>query len=273
MLAPRTASEIHRRTFLADMGRGALAVAIVGIAGCNPSTLATFTPAPAGSTPPETPPGGAPSRTGGAGGTAPPASSGAGGNPSWSRVNLGFVSAYVLVRGGEAALVDTGVFDSSDEIEAVLTELGLGWPSLGHVVLTHQHSDHAGSIAVIQQKAPEAKAYAGAEDIPGIGGVELTAVGDGDKVFDLEIVTAPGHTAGSICVLDPVAGVLVAGDALRTDGGKPGLPGTQFTADMDEAKRSIVKLGALTFETLLVGHGDPIESGADALVADLGGAG
>jgi hypothetical protein len=34
-----------------------------------------------------------------------------------------------------------------------------------------------------------------------------------------------------------------------------------------------VKLGGLTFETLLVGHGDPIESGASAAVAALGAAG
>jgi hypothetical protein len=40
---------------------------------------------------------------------------------------------------------------------------------------------------------------------------------------------------------------------------------------MDLARRSIVRLGALTFETLLVGHGDPIESGASTAVARLGG--
>ncbi|HET9851644.1 MAG TPA: hypothetical protein VFP56_03945 [Candidatus Limnocylindrales bacterium] len=40
-----------------------------------------------------------------------------------------------------------------------------------------------------------------------------------------------------------------------------------------EAKRSIAKLGALAFETLLVGHGEPIETGAAALVAELGAAG
>jgi hypothetical protein len=42
---------------------------------------------------------------------------------------------------------------------------------------------------------------------------------------------------------------------------------------MDLAKQSIVKLGGLTFETLLVGHGDPIEGGASAAVAALGAAG
>ena len=39
---------------------------------------------------------------------------------------------------------------------------------------------------------------------------------------------------------------------------------------MDLALEAIVKLGGLTFETLLVGHGEPIESGASALVAELG---
>ena len=38
---------------------------------------------------------------------------------------------------------------------------------------------------------------------------------------------------------------------------------------MDEALASVAKLGALTFETLLVGHGAPIERGASVLVAEL----
>ena len=101
----------------------------------------------------------------------------------------------------------------------------------------------------------------------------LTAVGDGDEVFGLRVVTTPGHTAGSISVLDPAGGLLVAGDALRTDAGKAALPGAQFTIDMAQAKRSIVKLGGLAFDTLLVGHGEPIAGGASASVAELGAAG
>ena len=101
----------------------------------------------------------------------------------------------------------------------------------------------------------------------------LTAVEDGDDVFGLTIITTPGHTPGSISVFDQVGGILIAGDAIGTDCARPTLPGAQFTEDMDTAKESIVKLGGLTFETLLVGHGDPIESGASALVAELGAAG
>lgn len=265
---------MHRRTFLADMGRGAFAIAIVGLAGCSPSTLATFSPAPGGTTPPGSAPGdGTAAPTAGGGGTTPPGSAPAGG-VAWTRVNLGFVSAYVLVRGGEAALVDTGVAGSGDSIEAALGEIGLGWDALGHVVLTHHHADHQGSLAEIVERSPQAAVYAGAEDLPSINGAPAaSAVGNGDSVFGLQIVTTPGHTAGSISVLDPVAGVLVAGDALRVEGGRPTPPGAQFSEDMAEAMRSIVKLGALRFETLLPGHGEPIELGAAALVAELAAGG
>ena len=174
-------------------------------------------------------------------------SGGSAGAPAWSRVNLGFVSAYILVHGGEAAIVDTGVEGSGDAIAAALTGIGLDWPAVAHVILTHNHGDHAGSAADVLDRAPDAMGYAGAEDIAGITVPRaLTPVQDGDTVFDLKVITAPGHTAGSIAVLDPAAGgILVAGDAMGTSGGAPSLPGAQFTADMDQAKASIVKLGGL----------------------------
>jgi glyoxylase-like metal-dependent hydrolase (beta-lactamase superfamily II) len=258
-----------RRTFLADMGRGAFALAVVGLAACLPAATASPSrsatpsgpgPSPSGEPGPSTTTGAPPSGE-------PPASGDA---VTWERVNLGFVSAYILVRGGEAAIVDTGVGGSADDIEASLAALGLEWSAVGSLILTHRHDDHAGSATEVLERAAEAMGYAGAEDIPAITVPRpLNPVGDGDRVFDLEIVTAPGHTAGSICVFDPVGGILVAGDALGTDAGAPTLPGAQFSDDMDEARRSVAKLGALTFETLLVGHGDPIETGASAAVAAL----
>lgn len=262
---------IARRTLLAGLGKGAFALAVVSVAGCAPAASASVTPA-ASRTPGATdPPSTEPSATS----PAASASSSAGGAAfAWERVNLGFVSAYILSRGGEAVIVDTGVGGSADAIEQSLTAVGLDWSAVGHLILTHNHGDHAGSAADVLERAADATGYAGAEDLPGIAVPRpLTAVTDGDDVFGLTIVTTPGHTAGSICVYDQVAGFLVAGDALRTDGGKPTLPGAEFTDDMAVAKMSIVKLGGLAFETLLVGHGDPIETGASTAVAALGAAG
>ena len=186
-------------------------------------------------------------------------------------MNLGFVSAYILSRDGAAVIVDTGVAGSADAIEQSLSAVGLDWSAVSDLILTHHHGDHAGSAADVLDRATGAIGYAGTEDVASITVPRpLTAVTDGDEVFGLTIVTTPGHTPGSISVLDPASGLLVAGDAMGTNGGKPTLPGDQFTDDMDLAKQSIVKLGGLTFETLLVGHGDPIEGGASAAVAALG---
>jgi len=266
---------VDRRTFIADLGRGAVALAILGVTGCSPSTLATAAPVPGDSAASGRPPSPAapagsaePARSGSAG--SPPGGSPPGAGVTWERVNLGFVSAYLLVQGGEATVVDTGVAGSGPAILRSLQGIGLGWDAVAHVVLTHHHNDHQGSLPEVLEGATAAVAYAGAEDIPAITSPRpLTAVGDGDEIRGLRIVTTPGHTAGSISVHDPVAGILVAGDALRTEGGRPALPSEQFTIDMDEARRSIVKLGGLAFETLLVGHGDPIEGGASAQVAQL----
>ena len=91
---------IGRRSFLIQAGRGVLGVAVLGLAACS-----------SGSEPGDA---ADPGRTGSAPGSTD-ATTAAGESAddtaalAWSRVDLGFVSAYVLVRGAEAAVVDTGV--------------------------------------------------------------------------------------------------------------------------------------------------------------------
>jgi glyoxylase-like metal-dependent hydrolase (beta-lactamase superfamily II) len=99
----------------------------------------------------------------------------------------------------------------------------------------------------------------------------LVPLADGDSVFGLRIVATPGHTPGHVSVYDAAAGVLVAGDALTTLGEPIALPGAQFTDDMELAKTSIRKLATLSYETLLPGHGDPLEGGASQAVATFAG--
>lgn len=261
-----TGRALSRRIFLADLGRGTLALAVFGLAACAPSGSGTASsPAPSRSAAASASPGRSP-----VGSTAAPSASASAG-VAWTRVDLGSVSAYVLVRSGEAAVVDTGLPGSEDAIGSALEGIGLGWGSVGHVVFTHLHPDHAGSSEAVLALATDATGYAGAEDIPGIAAPRpLRAVADGDAVFGLRIVATPGHTPGHVCVHDEVGGVLVAGDALGTAGGEVVGPNASFTEDMEEAMRSVVKLGRVTFETLLVGHGDPITAGASELVAALG---
>ena len=265
--------DITRRTFLVHAGRGTIALAVLSVAGCapaataSPSLVASASPSsdgsPSGEPASDAPP---------ASGSNPPSS--AAGGLTWHRANLGFVSAYVLARGGEAAIVDSGESGSEGTIQEALTAAGLGWDAVGHVILTHKHGDHAGSINALLEAAPDATGYAGEADIPSISSTRpLTAVADGERVFDLAIVATPGHTAGHIAVFDEAGGILVAGDALNNSGGTLAGSSPQFTEDEVQAKASVAKMGELQFEVLLVGHGEPILEGAAAQVAALASGG
>lgn len=175
-------------------------------------------------------------------------------------------------------MVDTGVAGSEPEIEAALGALGVGWEAVGHVILTHRHPDHVGSLGGVLELAPEASVYAGEADIPNIAStIPPQPVGDGDRVFDLDIISTPGHTLGHISVHDPASGVLVAGDALNGMGSGMPMAGDgvvaganpRFSVDMALADETVRKLAGLDYETLYFGHGEPVLEDAVAAVAAL----
>lgn len=255
---------------LKDMGRAGLAVIVLGATACSADPTENATPTEergAGSSIGPT------SSTGSAGSTEPSDATsttvGSAAGHEWHRVDLGFVSAYILYRAGEAAVVDTGVSGSEGSIEQALAEIGLAWEDVGHLIITHEHPDHQGSTSAVVA-ATSAPWYAGAGDIPAISApTEGNVVGDDDTVFDLQIIETPGHTAGHISVLDPVGGVLIAGDALNGDNGQVAGPNPQFSSDMDIANASVVKLAGFDYEVALFGHGEPVEEGASSQVAVL----
>ena len=169
-------------------------------------------------------------------------------------------------------IVDTGVGGSEGAIEAALGEIGLGWGDVSGLVVTHLHPDHQGSVpAVIAATTESLLWYAGAADLAGIDApTEGQAVGDGDTVgTGLQIIETPGHTAGHISVLDPAAGILVAGDALNGANGGVAGPNPDFSDDMRLANASVSKLAGFDYEVALFGHGEPVTAGASGLVAEL----
>ena len=255
----------RRRAFLGQMGKGTMAFAILApafVAACSDDTepAATATTTAPGTSPPTTD------------GVSSTTTDAAPSELTWARTDLGFVSAYVLARGTEAAIVDTGVAGSADDIGQTLATIGLDYAAVTHVVLTHLHPDHAGSIGEVMASADGATAYAGEADIGGIDFAPITAVADGADVFGLEVIATPGHTDGHISVIDHDAGLLVAGDAINTiDGGVQG-PDPDFSTDIGAANESARRLAELSFNTLLAGHGDPIDDMADTAVAAMAAA-
>ncbi len=256
---------VDRRWFLTQTGRGVLGIAVLGLAACSGSGSGSEgggAPADTADEPTEAGGSGSPSTEA----SEPSGDAEAGGGLEWSRVDLGVVSAYVLVRGREAAVVDTGVGGSADAIGAVLDEAGPGWAGVRHVVLTHKHPDHAGSVGGVLTEATGATGYVGRADLPEVDAPRaLQVLEHGDDVLGLRIVATPGHTAGHLAVFDEDTGVLVAGDALNNDGRLSG-SNPQFTEDDAAAAASVRVLVDLAPRTILVGHGPPVLDGAaDAL--------
>jgi glyoxylase-like metal-dependent hydrolase (beta-lactamase superfamily II) len=272
---------LDRRTFIRDMGKGVIGIAVGGLAlvacgdaetGSDSTASTDAAPTTGATTTPATQPSPATTRT-----STSTTAAAATGALTFERVALGNVSAYLLVRGTEAAIVDTGNPGSAGDIEAALSSVGLGWADVGHVIVTHRHGDHVGSLNAVAEAATDAILGTGAGDIDSITAPRpLEAYEDGASVFGLQVVTTPGHTPGHIAVWDAATSVLVAGDAINGSGSGVaamvdgvGGPNPQFSPDMAGAIDSVSKMAALQPDTILFGHGDPKLGGAAAALSAL----
>jgi hydroxyacylglutathione hydrolase len=197
-------------------------------------------------------------------------------------------NCYIIVR-DTLILIDTGLPRNTKKILSYIQDILKRKPSdISTIILTHYHIDHTGNVfelknltgAKVAVHEADADFVAGRKKSPlpkGVFGIILRVLGvffrstftepdielkNGDIITGLSCIHTPGHTPGSICLLDPVSKVLFCGDLLRFDGVALAGPPPQFTPDIGEAQRSIVRIGALDFDVLLSGHGMPLKPGA-----------
>ena len=76
------------------------------------------------------------------------------------------------------------------------------------------------------------------------------------------VIHLPGHSPGSIALYFQAEGVLISGDTVIVQKGRPTPPPRLFSQDPEETMSAIWRLTALDFEILCPGHGNPIMSGA-----------
>jgi glyoxylase-like metal-dependent hydrolase (beta-lactamase superfamily II) len=219
------------------------------------------------------------------------------------RVLKGYVNSYVIEADEGLLLVDTGMPKKAERIAESIRDMGRVAKDVGHILVTHHHLDHVGSLNELS-KMTGAKVYAPSGDTPVIRGerkppgpnrkkVSGRTIGpvverigpdqpacrvdqelDDDELLHLagglRVITTPGHTAGHASfLLAREGGILIAGDAAGARGDKVGPPTGavfgMFTEDLDEAVRSFHKLAKLDFEVAATGHGNPVRRGASEL--------
>jgi glyoxylase-like metal-dependent hydrolase (beta-lactamase superfamily II) len=180
-------------------------------------------------------------------------------------------NAYLIVC-DDPVLIDVGTGANLARLGSGLDNL-LGGKKLGRLVLTHMHFDHTGGASRLQADTG-AEAFAHPPDSIALseGNGDLTCSGwlgerqmpmrirplkDGDVLkcggLSLEVIHTPGHTSGSICLLDRKQGTLFSGDTVFANGGvgRWDLP----TGDHAKLVESLERLAKLHIVSLYPGHG------------------
>lgn len=197
----------------------------------------------------------------------------------------GLYGGPAVLTDSRLVLVDTGVSNEVDELFDYLAEIRVQPSDLTTIVITHTHPDHVGGLAAIKARSPAKVAshrieadfisqktrYTGppgprAHDHPGTP-VDLR-LEDGQTIDGLRVIFAPGHTKGSIALLDDDKSLLIAGDTMRTEVGLAPMD-DMYNVDPRQHRESIRKIAGFDFENLICGHGPPIVGGAAAKVKDL----
>lgn len=179
---------------------------------------------------------------------------------------------FFLVMGARPVLIDCGCGEGHASLTRNLRRLRVSPGDIDCVICTHGHYDHTAGITRLRAENPEIRMAAHAFEADQIenGDTELTCAGwmfgkeiapervdvrfMGGETFEaggleFEIIHAPGHTRGSICVRVSVGGrrVLFTGDSMGSGNDRVG-------SDFEEWKRTLERLAELEFDLLLPGH-------------------
>ncbi len=184
----------------------------------------------------------------------------------------------LLIAEEELTLIDTGHRSSAPEIVDSIRQIGRSPEEISLIILTHNHIDHVGGLAELNQ-ITKARVAIHKNDIgerknlPSARSEDIDIRLEGGEVLNLlgglEIIHTPGHTPGSISLFSAKNKLLIVGDAMRKRRDKLDLPFRTASFNLTQAKDSIRKLARLDLDILCFGHGLPVSDDAQAKIRDL----
>lgn len=178
---------------------------------------------------------------------------------------------YISDKNGNLVLIDPAA-----DANGILKEIEKQGLYLKAIIVTHVHADHTGAIASIIARHPNVKVYIHKEDagalnnekincqenvgvqVPLVETNKITSLLDEQSIkirdMDFKIIHTPGHTKGSICILEKTSNVLFTGDTIFANTyGRTDLQ-TGNSADMYNSLEKIFN----TFDDIMcfAGHGE-----------------
>jgi len=178
-------------------------------------------------------------------------------------------NTYLFISDGEAILIDASA--SPEDVKKALAESNA---KLKNIVLTHGHYDHVYYLEELRKLFPDAKVICGnMEDlvltdveanVSGLFGdpktfspCDISVVTDDEIVVgssNFKVIQTPGHTVGSICLLNQEKKIMFTGDTLFVSG----IGRTDFKyGSYESIKNSLATLATLDESIIFYpGHGD-----------------
>jgi hydroxyacylglutathione hydrolase len=179
-----------------------------------------------------------------------------------------------FINGSKKILIDPGHYHLFGNVKDHLSKLSVTPEDIDLILLTHAHPDHVEAVrSFFNSRALIAIHEAELEFVKSLAPHYGTAMGVADfepqillregvmrvDGIPFQIIHAPGHSPGSICIYWPEEKTLITGDVIFYQGiGRTDLPG----GDGDALKESIKSLSGLEVEHLLPGHGEIVSGRA-----------
>jgi hydroxyacylglutathione hydrolase len=175
---------------------------------------------------------------------------------------LGFSNTYLIGpdNGGDAVLVDPGVFDAP-----LLEAVEKNRLYIRSILITHAHNAHINGIRSLL-KVYDAEIYA---NQPSVLDFPAHRVQEGNVLplggFSVRVIETPGHSIDSLCFL--VGHVVFTGDTLSAGSTGTTRDGYARGLLLESVRRKLLSLGD---EVLLFpGHGPPTKVGIEKLYNPL----
>lgn len=135
-------------------------------------------------------------------------------NDNTWRIENGFVRLFLITGTEKALLIDTGAsLPNAREIAESLTDLPIT------LVYTHGDGDHTSGTAAFAEFMMHPEDHVRCGTAARYPDSKLIPVSDGDIIElgdrRIELIHIPGHTYGSVAILDTVGRALYAGDSVQ----------------------------------------------------------
>ena len=220
-------------------------------------------------------------------------------SPNIYQVALKIVNVFIVRIPAGLILIDTGPKGSKQLIFDAIKKIGHHPDDVKHIIVTHAHHDHSGSLADIVSEI-NALVYMHPHDaalvrkgvayrfnlnianhiirIVTVNSIirvpyiniksvkQIIEVDDGDWIPDngfLRVIYSPGHWQGQITLFYPGdKGAIIAADAAEN---QSGLRLPREYQNKDECLATIKKISCFDFNTAVFSHGDPISHRASEI--------